>query len=274
MKEKFNFLVFTFSLMMMLGFFIPTQAQLVNGIKSVRIGKQVWMSENLNVFHFQNGDPIPLAKTNEEWEAAYADQRPACCIYENNADYGTQYKVLYNYFAVNDDRGLAPKGWHIPNGEEVSQLIYFLGDETTAGKKLKNSFGWKNFQFQQDQACPNCSNWSQSKKAGQTCSVCKDTRVVSKTINGDGNGTNSSGFSALPGGFRYNDGRFGGVGEFGLWWSNNDENTGYQPFYILYNTQDKITANLEIEEDDEEEEELQEDEFYLGFGFSVRCVKD
>lgn len=91
---------------------------------------------------------------------------------------------------------------------------------------------------------------------------------------GDGDGTNSSGFSALPGGFRYNDGRFGGVGEFGLWWCNNDQNYDYQPFYILYNTQDKITANLAIEEDDEEGEELQEDEFYLGFGFSVRCVKD
>ena len=256
-----------------LGLVISAKAQSGASIKSVRIGDQIWMSENLNLFKFQNGDPIPLAKTNEEWEQAFTNQRPACCIYENNSSYGNQYKVLYNYFAVNDERGLAPKGWHIPSSQEVSDLIYFLGDEDNAGEKLKNTFGWQKFQYVEDEICPNCSSWSQSKKAGETCSVCGDKRVISKTIDGDGNGTNSSGFSALPGGFRYNNGTFGGAGEFGLWWCNNDENIDYQPFFILYNTTNKINANIAVDED-EDEEELQEDEFYLGYGFSVRCIKD
>jgi len=80
----------------------------------VVIGSQTWMAENLNVSHFLNGDPIPHVQTNEEWLKAAENRRPAWCYYNNDPVNGKKYGKLYNWFAVNDSRGLAPPGWHIP----------------------------------------------------------------------------------------------------------------------------------------------------------------
>jgi uncharacterized protein (TIGR02145 family) len=128
--------------------------------KEVSIGKQVWMSENLNVDKFRNGDPIPEAKTEEEWKKAGENKQPAWCYYDNDSANGAKYGKLYNWFAVNDPRGLAPKGWHIPTDAEWTLLIDHLGGTEVAGGKMKSTSGWNN----------------------------------------NGNGTNSSGFSGLPGG--------------------------------------------------------------------------
>ncbi|MFZ9474738.1 MAG: FISUMP domain-containing protein, partial [Bacteroidia bacterium] len=68
-------------------------------VKEVKIGKQVWMAENLNVSTFRNGDPIPQAKTAEEWAKATENKQPACCYYENNAENGKTYGLLYNWYA-------------------------------------------------------------------------------------------------------------------------------------------------------------------------------
>ena len=82
---------------------------------SVKIGSQVWATENLNVDRFRNGDPIPQAKTAEEWQNAGNNQQPAWCYYNNDPKNGESYGKLYNWYAVNDRRGLAPQGWHIPS---------------------------------------------------------------------------------------------------------------------------------------------------------------
>ena len=108
--------------------------------KEVKIGNQIWTSRNLDVSSFSNGDPIPEAKTEEEWRAASSNQTPAWCYLENNPANGKKYGKLYNWYAVHDPRGLAPKGWHIPNNEEWSILIEYLGGEKKAGKKLKHGF--------------------------------------------------------------------------------------------------------------------------------------
>ncbi|OSZ77565.1 hypothetical protein CAP36_14420 [Chitinophagaceae bacterium IBVUCB2] len=76
--------------------------------------KQVWMSENLNVSHFANGDTIPEAKTNHDWEMAGIEGQPAWCYYDNDPNNAKLYGKLYNWYAVNDPRGLAPAGYHIP----------------------------------------------------------------------------------------------------------------------------------------------------------------
>ena len=155
--------------------------------KEVTIGKQVWMTQNLNVDKFRNGDPIPEAKTDEEWSKAGENGEPAWCYYNNNPDNGDRYGKLYNWYAVNDPRGLAPEGWKIPSDEEWSRLADFLGGESVAGTKMKSTDFWADY-------------------GGKS-----------------GNGTNESGFSGLPGGLRVSLGAFVDIGEYGLWWSSTED---------------------------------------------------
>ncbi|WP_338225600.1 fibrobacter succinogenes major paralogous domain-containing protein [Algoriphagus confluentis] len=129
-------------------------------IPEVIIGHQLWMGENLNVHTFRNGDSIPQARSYQEWAQAARKRQPAWCYFENKEENGVSYGKLYNYFAVSDPRGLAPEGWRIPSQADWLDLMVSLGGKDLVGKFLKQEFGW----------------------------------------NEQGNGTNSSGFSALPGG--------------------------------------------------------------------------
>jgi len=107
---------------------------------TVKINDQIWMSENLAVSTFRNGDIIPEVKTAEAWKKAGEEKRPAWCYYNNDTkkdDYGK----LYNWYAVHDSRGLASKGWHIPSDEEWTKLTNFL-QEDLAVKKMKAPEGW------------------------------------------------------------------------------------------------------------------------------------
>jgi uncharacterized protein (TIGR02145 family) len=153
--------------------------------KSVKIENQIWMSENLNIGFFRNGDPIPEAKTDEEWLKAGKEGTPACCYYENNIENGGIYGRLYNFFAIIDPRGLAPAGWHVSSDAEWRQVTDFLGGEDAAGTKMKSNNGW----------------------------------------NPDGIGTNISGFSGLPGGCRDLNGKFGYNGNIGYWWTSTEKDT-------------------------------------------------
>ena len=97
-------------------------------IKEVKIGQQVWTTENLNVDKFRNGEIIPEAKSEEEWIEAGDNKKPAWCYYNNDPSNGTKYGKLYNWYAVNDPRGLAPEGWHIPSDKEWDVLTNYLGE--------------------------------------------------------------------------------------------------------------------------------------------------
>ena len=83
----------------------------------IKIGSQIWMSRNLNVEKFLNGELIREVKTNEDWFKARQQKQPAWCYYKNDKAFGDRFGKLYNWYAVNDPRGLAPKGWHIPSIE-------------------------------------------------------------------------------------------------------------------------------------------------------------
>jgi uncharacterized protein (TIGR02145 family) len=154
---------------------------------STTIGTQVWMAENLNADKFRNGDQIPEEKTKEEWLSAENEKKPAWCYVNNNAANGEKYGKLYNWYAVIDPRGLAPKGWHVPTDEEWKALIGQLGGEEEAGEKMKSADGW------------GTNRWG-----------------ISRSVN---HGTNENGFNALPGSRRAYDGTFGEVGDIGYWWS-------------------------------------------------------
>jgi uncharacterized protein (TIGR02145 family) len=111
-----------------------------NEYKTVKIGIQVWMAENLNVEHYRNGDPIPQVQDKEEWSKLTTG---AWCYYDNDPPNGVTYGKLYDWYAVNDPRGLAPEGWHIPTDAEWTKLIDFLGGDKVAGGKLKATTLWQ-----------------------------------------------------------------------------------------------------------------------------------
>lgn len=90
---------------------------------SCRIGKQIWMAQNLNEPHFKNGDRIMQARTNEEWKKAGNTCTPAWCYYNDDPKLGEKFGKLYNWYAVNDPRGLAPKGWSIATNANWLELV-------------------------------------------------------------------------------------------------------------------------------------------------------
>jgi uncharacterized protein (TIGR02145 family) len=97
--------------------------------KEAKIGGQIWMAENLTVTKFRNGDPIPEARSTEDWLNAGENKQPAFCYVNNDPNTVSQYGVLYNWYAVNDRRGLAPEGWHIPSHIDAENLRDFLMSE-------------------------------------------------------------------------------------------------------------------------------------------------
>lgn len=96
---------------------------------SVSINGTIWMSQNLNVTHFRNGDPIPQVTSDKDWVKAGENKQPAWCYYSNGGSYGEQFGILYNWYAITDPRGLAPDGWRMPADEDFNALInYYQND--------------------------------------------------------------------------------------------------------------------------------------------------
>ena len=162
--------------------------------ETVKIGKQVWTKYNLNVSTYRNGDMIPEVKDPTEWAQLNTG---AWCYYNNDPENGEIYGKLYNWYAVNDPRGLAPAGYHVPLDNELSRLITYLGGENIAGGKLKEegTLHWDS---------PNIS------------------------------ATNSTGFTGIPGGYRNVIGTFKNIGYNGYWWSSSEYITANAWYRFLY----------------------------------------
>jgi uncharacterized protein (TIGR02145 family) len=151
----------------------------------VQIGTQFWTTKNLNVSKYRNGDEIPQVQDAAEWAVLTTG---AWCYYENKEENGITYGKLYNWFAVNDPRGLAPEGFHIPSDEEWNCLTEYLGGENVAGGKMKEK---------------GKVHWVEPNKKAN----------------------NTSGFTGLPGGECNYNGTFWCLGEIGKWWSSSDDET-------------------------------------------------
>jgi len=185
---------------------------------TIRIGTQVWRSINLNLSRYRNGDKIPQVKDAAAWAALTTG---AWCYYNNDPATGAIYGKLYNWYAVHDPRGLAPAGWHVPSDAEWTILTNYLGGEAVAGGKMKET--------------------------GTTHWIAPNTDA-----------TNSSGFTGLPGGFRFGNGTFGSIGYSGYWWSSTENNTNDAWFRYLYYGNGYIYRSLN----------------YKRYGFSVRCLRN
>lgn len=107
---------------------------------SIIIGSQKWMTKNLDVLTYSNGDTIPQVTDKNQWSTLTTG---AWCYYNNDSNNNAIYGKLYNWHAVTDSRGLAPKGWHIPSDGEWTQLSEKLGGLKVSGGKMKTINYWK-----------------------------------------------------------------------------------------------------------------------------------
>ena len=169
---------------------VTANAKYLLDSNEIQICNQIWMSRNLDVDHYQNGDSIPEVTDPKAWRALTTG---AWCYYDNDPANGEIYGKLYNWHAVNDPRGLAPQGWHVPSDAEWTELETCLGGPKVAGGKLKSTG---------------------TKEAGNGLWESPNTGA-----------NNESSFSALPGGNRYGNGTFYDVGYYGYWWSSTEFNT-------------------------------------------------
>uniref|UniRef100_UPI00404975D9 fibrobacter succinogenes major paralogous domain-containing protein n=1 Tax=Flavobacterium sp. TaxID=239 RepID=UPI00404975D9 len=210
--------------------------------KEKMLGHQIWMTENLSVDKFRNGDPIPHAQTAQEWEEAGRNGNPAWCYYNNDPSNETEYGKLYNWFAVNDSRGLAPVGWHIPSIEEWNILTEYLGSEAF---------------FARGDEVINNSIYDSNRRMNQN----EETRKKMKSEDGwPDNGNNESGLSMKPSGYRNDSGNFSKMGQLGYWWSTTQDTETSIRYLLLWGESFDNPLNYESE--------------LLSYGFSVRCVRN
>jgi uncharacterized protein (TIGR02145 family) len=152
-----------------------------NVYNTVTIGSQIWMTENLKVTHYRNGDLLPNVTDIVEWNSLSTG---AYCNYDNDLNNGAIYGSLYNWYAVNDPRQIAPPGWHVPSIAEWTVLYTHLGltqpEDTVAGGKMKEA---------------GTVHWLTPNKGAN----------------------NSSGFTALPSGVRAYNGTFNALGIACVW---------------------------------------------------------
>jgi uncharacterized protein (TIGR02145 family) len=194
-----------------------------NVYQTVTIGTQVWMAENLRVTHYRNGNAIPFVPDSATWN--YTLTYGAYCEYNNDINNVTTYGRLYNYYAANDSRGIAPAGWHIPSWAEWNTLSDWLNGDAVAGGK--------------------------EKEAGYAHWMSPNTDA-----------TNSSSFTALPGGVRNNLTPGWGYHEMGatanFWTSTVDAGTLMHTITLYYTSayQGNVLG------------------YNMAFGLSIRCVKN
>jgi len=178
---------------------------------TVNIGSQSWMQKNLNVSKYKNGDIIPQVTNATQWAALTTG---AWCWYNNDsATYAATYGKLYNWYAVNDPRGLAPEGWHVPSETEWNKFVTYLdpiADTTCLG------------------GC------NQSLTAG---GYMKTTTLWTTPNTG---ATNSSGFSSIPSGVRSFEGLFNSIGGVNILWSTTEFDISSVWYHYLY----YINSNL------------------------------
>ena len=206
-----------------------------NIYKTITIGEQTWMAENLRTTHYQNGDPIPNVKNPSSWGSLATG---AYCTYNNttNPDSIATFGFLYNGFTIVDNRNIAPKGWHVPTDEDWDKLQTFVAEgeaETTstgngvAGGRLKEAGDL---------------HWGFANHAD-----------------------NRSGFTAMPGGQRSVSntgieiiGTFQYITYFGCYWSC----TSVYPNNLLVRLMVPDFVGIS------------RGQLYLSYGNSIRCVKD
>ncbi len=191
-----------------------------NVYNTVVIGSQTWMKENLKTTKYRNGDAIgTTTPTNKDITTESTPKYQ--WVYAGNEGFASIYGRLYTWYAATDSRGICPTGWHVPSDEEWTKLTTFLGGEDVAGGKLKET---------------GTSHWRSPNTEA----------------------TNSSGFTALPGGTRNYNGSFNSLTNLGFWWSSTGNGLDYSRFWYMSFNENTVHIGS----------------YKQMTGLSVRCVKD
>jgi uncharacterized protein (TIGR02145 family) len=188
--------------------------------KTVTIGDQIWMAENLNTSYFQNGDKIYQATTKNDWINANKEKKAAWCYLNFDSNNGSKYGKLYNRYAVNDPRGLAPKGLEIPDPNDWSELVDYVSGEDKGS--------WVGRDITAKKLMSKAEKWAYNEE-----------------------GYDKYGFNAKPSGYirlgkkigsyEYNECFFSGDKTWGVWWSKGEEEGKRWSFYYVPN---KHLANV------------------------------
>jgi uncharacterized protein (TIGR02145 family) len=209
-----------------------------NAYQTVKIGNQVWMTENFRATKYNDGTPIPLDTSTVTWCFA---STPKYCFYQNtnDADSIRKYGALYNWYVVSpsNPRKIAPTGWHVPSDTEWDTLQNFLiaygynYDGTITGNRIAKSMAAK-------------TDWVEHTASG--------------AIGNDLSKNNASGFSAFPDWYRTYDGTFDGQGTYGFWWTATEYNLSHAYYRCLHHNFDSLFGSFSHE----------------SFGLSIRVVRD
>jgi uncharacterized protein (TIGR02145 family) len=198
-----------------------------NVYKTIVIGTQEWMAENLNTSIYRNGEAIPTNLDNAAWESTTSG---AWAFYNYDASYACPYGKLYNWYTCADARQLCPVGWHVPTDPEWTVLTNYLGGEGVAGGKMKTTGTI-------EAAIEAATGLWYSPNAGAI---------------------NSSGFSGVPGGYRFVGGGYDNIGDYGIWWSSSEFDTDYAWRRYLYFNDGYANRDYNRKQ----------------IGYSVRCLRD
>ncbi len=176
-----------------------------NRYKTIKIGDQIWMAENLRVNHYRNGDEIPIVKDSTLWAS---QTEGAYCNYNNteSLDAIAAFGRLYNWFVTQDSRNIAPAGWRVANSVDWLILIEYLGGDTVASKHLKEE---------------GTLHWD-----------------------GPNNADNSSGFTALPSGRRYKTQLYSGFENYSVFWTSSLYSEVSVPFLYLYSGSSNVNKGF------------------------------
>ena len=217
----------------------------------IKIGKQVWLNQNLETTRFSNGDPILKAQSAQEWEKAFKNKQPAWCAYELDASLVESTKQssnpvseipfgkLYNIYAMQDKRNVCPVGYRVPHNSDWQELIAHLDSIRILSE---------NDRFADMRLLKSVSGWQPG-----------ESRFGGKVENSNGN--NKTGFNALPTGFRGPMGNFLNAGKNAVFWSktNSPMKTNWCfniPIEISYNSLVNFTYTS------------------VKSGLSIRCIQD
>lgn len=206
-----------------------------NVYKTIKIGEQVWMAENLKTTHYNDGTPILKVTDDTAWKNL---STPGYCWYDNDSTLHAELMgVLYNYYVVADTNSLnvCPVGWDAPTDAEWTVLTDFLED---------NGYGYRGSGEDIGKSLAASFRWTSSGVLG--------------SVGNDFGSNNTSGFAGLPGGFRLNYGTFISLGIMGRWWSSTELSSGYAWARILYHD----VINVGRTDGDKRT------------GSSVRCLRD
>jgi len=184
-----------------------------NVYQTIQIGDQLWMAENLKVTKYRDGSVIPNITNNGDWgglsSGAYGD-------YDNNPTNSDTYGRLYNWYTVDDDRGVCPEGWHVPSGDEYTVLTDYLGGEEVAGGKMKSTGTIEDGD----------GLWN----------------YYSDEITEEA--TNESGFTGLPAGYRNSgNGYYLSMGNYGYFWSSSEISSYYAWYRRLGYNSSNVNRN-------------------------------